>query len=63
MKLSTPAVFISYCWANSHEACAITTEATKGSLGYGDPRVLKHHLEQNGIRCWIDIEQVGKVSI
>jgi len=56
-------VFISYCWANSKEACSITTQAKPGSLGYGDPRALKTYLENGGIRCWLDIEQMGKVSV
>ena len=55
-------MFLSYCWSNSKEACSVTTTATKTSLGYGDPRVLKRHLEKNGCKSWLDIEQMGKVS-
>lgn len=32
-----------------------------GALGYGDPRKLKHYLEENGVSCWIDVERVGMV--
>ena len=34
-----------------------------GALGYGDPRAIKEHLSDNGIKCWIDVERVGKVDI
>ena len=40
----------------------MTTQAKEGSLGYEDPRVLKKHLDKNGIKCWLDIEQMGKVD-
>ena len=33
------------------------------ALGFGDPRQIKQYMEEKGIRCWIDIEQIGKVSI
>ena len=32
-----------------------------GAIGYGDPREIKQHLEDHGIRCWIDVERVGQV--
>ena len=32
-----------------------------GALSYGDPRELKQFLEDNGISCWLDVEQVGRV--
>jgi len=34
----------------------------EGAVGSGDPRELKLFLEQNDIACWLDIEQVGRVS-
>uniref|UniRef100_A0A1I8FWE5 non-specific serine/threonine protein kinase n=1 Tax=Macrostomum lignano TaxID=282301 RepID=A0A1I8FWE5_9PLAT len=55
-------VFISYCWANSQEAVkAGHGKATSRSIGFGDPRKLKKHLEEaGGLSCWIDIERLGE---
>ncbi|XP_078679687.1 uncharacterized protein LOC144915298 isoform X2 [Branchiostoma floridae x Branchiostoma belcheri] len=56
-----PPCFISYCWANSEEACnmgQVTRYA--GAVGRVDPRQLKSHLEQKDVKCWMDIERVGK---
>lgn len=37
--------------------------ATKeGAMGWGDPRKIKEFLESKGIKCWLDIEQMGQVS-
>ena len=30
-------------------------------LGSGDPRDVKEYLDSKGIKCWMDIEQAGKV--
>ena len=32
------------------------------SIGCGDPREIKKFLESNGVKCWVDIENVGKVT-
>ncbi|CAH1232773.1 MFHAS1 [Branchiostoma lanceolatum] len=56
-----PPCFISYCWANSEEACKMG-QVTRhpGAVGRVDPRQLKSHLEQKDVKCWMDIERVGK---
>ncbi|XP_053405125.1 uncharacterized protein LOC123565346 [Mercenaria mercenaria] len=54
-----PQVFFSYTWVNSSQAVALGTREIPGALGYGDPRELKTFLEEQGIRCWIDVERVG----
>ena len=61
MTKQKPQCFISYCWANSAEAVGKGTKSTKEAVGYGDPRAFKTYLEENGIRCWIDVDNVGKV--
>ncbi len=60
-ETSYPKCFVSYCWANSHEAVKKGTKSSEGSLGWGDPRDLKKHLEKNKIPCWMDIERIGQV--
>ncbi len=60
-ETSYPKCFVSYCWANSHEAVKKGTKSSDGSLGWGDPRDLKKHLEKNKIPCWMDIERIGQV--
>ena len=35
----------------------------EGAVGYGDPREIKRHLEEAGFRVWLDVEQVGQVSV
>ncbi|XP_071087235.1 uncharacterized protein [Haliotis cracherodii] len=53
-----PVCFISYCWSNSSDAVNKGTKSPSGSLGWGDPRVIKKYLEDNGISTWIDHEQM-----
>jgi hypothetical protein len=56
-------VFLSYCWVNSELATkAGQARRIEGAIGNGDPRELKTFLESNGFSCWIDIDQVGRVS-
>lgn len=38
------------------------TASNPKALGWGDPRKLKHFLEENGVSCWLDIEQMGQVG-
>ncbi|XP_059176566.1 uncharacterized protein LOC131956160 [Physella acuta] len=54
-----PPCFISYSWLNSAQAVAKGSRKEEGAIGYGDPREIKSFLEQNGIKCWIDVERVG----
>ncbi|XP_013397728.1 probable serine/threonine-protein kinase pats1 [Lingula anatina] len=54
-----PPVFISYAWANSARAVELGTPEKEGAAGFGDPRDYKDFLEKNGIKCWLDVEQVG----
>ncbi|KAL4228297.1 hypothetical protein ACF0H5_013728 [Mactra antiquata] len=56
----TPSCFFSYTWVNSSQAVNLGTRAVSGALGSGDPREIKQYLEDNGIKCWIDVERVGK---
>ncbi|CAH1774243.1 unnamed protein product [Owenia fusiformis] len=54
-------VFLSYCWSNSGSAVkAGKARGKPGSVGAGDPRLLKEQLEASGVKCWLDIEQVGE---
>ena len=56
--------FISYAWANSHRNARNSNRSLKSSaLGWekSDPRFVKDFLCGNGIKCWLDIEQTGKV--
>ena len=60
---SSRSVFISYCWLNSSLAVnAGQARNIPGAVSYGDPRELKQFLEDNDISCWLDIDQVGRVS-
>uniref|UniRef100_A0A1I8IUY9 non-specific serine/threonine protein kinase n=1 Tax=Macrostomum lignano TaxID=282301 RepID=A0A1I8IUY9_9PLAT len=56
-------VFVSYCWANSHDAVAKGTR--NGALGCedSDPRRLRERLEAEGIRCWLDVKDTGTRSL
>ncbi|XP_069109822.1 uncharacterized protein, partial [Argopecten irradians] len=56
---SAGSCFISYSWANSRLAVQSGTKELPGALGFGDPRQMKPFLEQNGIKCWIDVDQVN----
>ncbi|XP_078600268.1 uncharacterized protein LOC144875240 [Branchiostoma floridae x Branchiostoma japonicum] len=59
-----PPCFISYCWANSEDACKMG-QVTRhpGAVGRVDPRQLKSHLEEKDVKCWMDIERVGKAGL
>ncbi|XP_059152537.1 uncharacterized protein LOC131938499 [Physella acuta] len=59
-KDSYPDCFISYCWANSKMAVDLGSATKEGALGWGDPRKIKEFLESKGIKCWLDIEQMGQ---
>ena len=55
--------FISYAWANSHRnAHSNNRPLNSSALSWekGDPRFVKDFLVENGVKCWLDIEQTGK---
>ena len=55
-----PSCFLSYCWSNSLMAIESSGMVKKDSaLGWMDPRQLKEEMENCGIKCWLDVEQVG----
>ncbi|CAF4152020.1 unnamed protein product [Rotaria sordida] len=56
-------VFISYCWANSHDAVKHGTKTTDTSLGWGDPRVLKSEIEKRGFKVWMDTSCLGETGV
>lgn len=58
--LEWPPCFISYCWGNSLMATKKGTKLNNKSIGKTDPRLLKDKLEQAGVKCWMDIEQVSQ---
>ncbi|CAD5120956.1 DgyrCDS9504 [Dimorphilus gyrociliatus] len=60
MAKEWPPCFISYCWSNSLSAIKKGTKMNESALGKTDPRQLKDKLEQAGIKCWMDVEQVGR---
>jgi hypothetical protein len=56
-------VFISYCWANSHDAIKKGTKPPNSrTLGWLDPRNLLKHFEDNGLSAWLDIREVNNSS-
>ncbi|WAR27954.1 PATS1-like protein [Mya arenaria] len=55
-----PPCFFSYTWVNSANAVAQGTRKLDNALGYADPRGIRDFLEENNVKCWIDVEQVGK---
>ncbi|KAJ3280273.1 hypothetical protein HK104_000782, partial [Borealophlyctis nickersoniae] len=54
-SLSTPKVFISYCWANSAEAALYTGQSY---VGHCDPRKIAERMREAGIEAWIDADQM-----
>ena len=56
-------MFLSYCWSNSRAAVKLGTREQEGALGATDPRDIKTILEENGLSCWLDIHESGKVCI
>lgn len=61
---SSQICFISYCWYNSKKAMAKSSNQNKMSgIGKIDPRDLKDKLEKMGIKCWMDVEQVGQTGL
>ncbi|CAF1146931.1 unnamed protein product [Adineta ricciae] len=56
-------VFISYCWANSHDAVHKGTKPTATSIGWADPRSLKDYLEGRGLSVWMDITRLGNSGV
>ena len=55
-------VFISYCWANSHDAIRKGTKGTDQSLGWLDPRSLVNFFAENGINAWLDIDNLDSTT-
>lgn len=60
---NSPECFISYCWKNSKRARNKDSIYSDDAIGNLDPRELKEKIEEAGVRCWLDIEQVGRVGL
>ncbi|RMZ94163.1 putative serine threonine- kinase pats1, partial [Brachionus plicatilis] len=58
VEVKEPDVFISYCWANSHEAIKKGSKGTSKSLGWLDPRSLVKFFADNGIHAWLDVDNL-----
>ena len=56
-----PDVLISYCWENSLDAVSKGTRTPnrETSLGWMDPRRLAAFLNENGVRAWLDVNEVS----
>ncbi|RNA44035.1 serine threonine- kinase pats1 [Brachionus plicatilis] len=57
-----PDVFVSYCWANSHEAIKKASKGTKKSLGALDSRILVKFFDDNGINAWLDVDNLDSTT-
>lgn len=57
-----PDVFVSYCWANSHEAIKKGSKGNKKSLGALDPRSLVKFFADNGIHAWLDVDNLDSTT-
>ncbi|XP_060080095.1 uncharacterized protein LOC132559485 [Ylistrum balloti] len=58
-EMHSKACFISYAWVNSNQAVQLGSTKKEEALGFGDPREIKTFLEENGVSCWIDVEQIN----
>ncbi|CAD5126323.1 unnamed protein product [Dimorphilus gyrociliatus] len=58
-----PPCLKSYCWSNSQKAKSKGTKFNEKAIGKTDLRLLKDRLEEAGIKCWMDIEQVNRAGL
>ena len=63
ISLKSPDIFISYCWANSHDAIHKGTKRSETGLGWLDPRSLEKYFEENGISAWLDVEDISSENL
>ncbi|PAA48002.1 hypothetical protein BOX15_Mlig030627g5 [Macrostomum lignano] len=56
-------VFISYCWANSHDAASKGTRNSVLGCPDSDPRKVAARLQEKGIHCWLDVKDIGARSL